>query len=152
MPSYSIWSFMFPSMKVWCACGHLLQIFPLWEKEQEPKIKNNYTEETQYDPILRKRLSLDKSFWEGISATNSRQIPDSPPFVELSAKQAPPDNTESIQGRRQFQAIRAWNARPESGIYCMPWEHEILTSTLKNEQGKSKGTCLISGEPLDLQQ
>lgn len=45
---------------------------------------------------------------------------DSPPFVELSAKQASIDNTESIQGRRQFQAIRAWNAGPESGIYGMP--------------------------------
>lgn len=130
--------------------------FPLWEKEQEPKIKNNYTEETLYDPILRKRLSFDISFWEGISATNSRRITDSPPFVELSAKQAPSDNTESIQGRRQFQAIRAPNAGnaghagPESGIYSVPWKHEMLTSMLANEQAKSKATCLLSGEPLDL--
>lgn len=124
--------------------------FPLWEKEQERKIKNNYTEETLYGPILRKRLSFDISFWEGISATNSRQITDSPPFVELSAKQAPSDNTESIQGRRQFQAIRAPNAGPESGIYSTPWKHEMLTSMLANEQAKSKATRLLSGEPLDL--
>lgn len=126
--------------------------FPLWEKEQEPKIKNNYTEETLYDPILRKRLSFDISFWEGMSATNSRQITDSPPFVELSAKQAPIDNTESIQGRRQFQAIRAWNVGPKSGIYGMPWKHEMLTSPLANERAESKATRSLPGEPLDLQQ
>lgn len=71
--------------------------FPLWEKEQEPKIKNHYTEEILYDPILRKRLSFDMSFWEGISVTNPRQITGSTSFVELPAKQAHIDNTESIQ-------------------------------------------------------
>lgn len=120
--------------------GPPVKDFPLWGKEQEPKIKNNNTEETLYDPVLRKRLSFDISFWEGISATNSRQITDSPPFVELSAKQAPIDNTESIQGRRQFWAITAWNAGPESSIYCMPWKHEMLTSTLTKEQANSIAT------------
>lgn len=45
---------------------------------------------------------------------------DSPPFVELSSKQVLIDNTESIQGRRQFQAIRALIAALESGIYGKP--------------------------------
>lgn len=37
MPPYSIWSFMLPRMKVWCACGHLLQIFHYEKKNRNQK-------------------------------------------------------------------------------------------------------------------